>query len=449
MISPSKKEFPIHPKYKMGQAASLSSIPEAHIRIYMNLLQLKNPGQTAQMIRTLMSSPEHADSAKKLGIYGNLLYYCQIVESGGAPPKLPGFPAAASAAQPVSAPLTPAQLLPPQQRAVPQQPVQQQQGGRHMQTYNTGQVAAPKASEKGNEKAMNYFSACLRILELEEEVALTEASLKVAYKKSVIRAHPDKGGSEQEFEAVTRAYAYLGEILRRMNGGRSQEGKVEAPTVLHGSRANEEEKWRMAQPVSLNPDKLDMKNFNNLYEQTRMPDPEEAGYGDWLKGEEQAEQHTPQFSGKFNREVFHKVFEEEAKKKGNGNNQQNSLVVQEMSLASRLGFATELGRTAREDFTVTAHEGKMQYTDLKKAYTQYNTFSHETANAPIHARSLEEYSSSRKAAPPPLTDHEMASLQQAEIQAKKAEEMRKMRMAQEAVEENDYFERMKRLVIKN
>ena len=426
----------------MGQAASLSSIPEAHRRIYSNLLQLKNPGQTAQMIRTVLGSPEHAKSAQQMGIYGNLLYYCQIVESGGAPPRLPGALDTVLNQQTLASPTVPVQ------RVASNSIASNSVASSNLATTGSSQVTV-QATEKGNERAMNYFSACLRILELEEEIALTEVSLKAAYKKAVVRAHPDKGGSEQEFEAVTRAFAYLGEILRRMNGGRAKEGKVEAPTVLHGTRTTEEDKWKMAQPVALNPDKLDMKNFNTLYEQTRIPDPEEAGYGDWLKGEEQTSEQAPKFGGKFNRDVFHKMFEEEAKKKSAAAaSSQNSLVVQEMSLASRLGFATELGRTARDDYTVTAHEGRMQYTDLKKAYTEYNMFSHETANAPVHSRTFEEMSSNRKAAPPPLTDNEMLSLQEAEKRNQMAEEKRKLRMAQEAVHENDYFERMKRLVIK-
>ncbi len=294
---------------------------------------------------------------------------------------------------------------------------------------------------------MNYFTACLRILRLEEEVALTEDALKAAYKKAVVRAHPDKGGSEKEFEAVTRAYAYLGEILRRIHGGRVKEGKVEAPTALQSGREVEADKWKMVEPTALNPNKLDLNTFNKIFEQTRVPDPEETGYGDWLKGGDE-NQAGPQFSGKFNRDVFNSVFEEDAKKKQRGPT--NALMVQEMSLASRMGYATELGRGAREDFTVAPHEGKMAFTDLKKAYTEYNTFSHETAGVKVDTRSFDQVQKDRKAAPAPLADHEMESLRSAEQQMAKAEQQRQLRMAQQAISEQDYFEKMKsRLTIRN
>ena len=310
------------------------------------------------------------------------------------------------------------------------------------------------ASQKGNEKAMSYFSACLRILELEEEVALTHDSLKSAYKKAVIRAHPDKGGSEKEFEAVTRAYAYLGDILKRINGGRSTEGKVEAPTALSNTRTNDAEAWKIA-PVQLNPSKLNLDAFNSMFEKTRIPDPEESGYGDWLKNSEDgrkssASASAPAFSGKFNREVFHKAFEEESRPlRAHG---ANALVAQELSLARGMGYATELGRTAREDYTVAAVEtGKGQaFTDLKKAYTEYNTFTHQTANVKVSSnQSIDQMVKDRKTAPTPLADAELLSLKHAEEALAKQEDVRRRRVAEEAIAENNYFERMKRLVIRN
>lgn len=397
-----------------------SGIAAPHIRMYENLLGIQSVATRVQMIKTILSSPEHVQSAKASGIYGHLLHYVQVAQTGGVPPVLPG---------------------------------EVQRGGSQIVVRAGvgagGQVQKKsQPTEKGNERAVNYFSACLRILELEEEVALTEESLKAAYKKAVVRAHPDKGGSEKEFEAVTRAYAYLGEILKRIHGGRAKEGKVEAPTALQGTRTTEEDRWKHVEPVALNPKNLDMNKFNQMFEQTRIPDPEEAGYGDWLKGGDD-KIDAPKFSGKFNRDVFNKTFEE-----GAGANkpkkQYGAMVAQEQSLASRLGYATELGRTARDDYTVAPHDSKgLVFTDLKKAYTEYNTFSHETQDVKVTARSLDQYQAERERAPDPLADEEMSAMVQAEKAAARAEEQRKLRKAEEAMAEESYFKRMQRLVIRN
>jgi len=404
-------------------------IPDAHIRMYENLLSIKAINTRVQIIQTILSSPEHQASARAAKVYGHLLHYIQVIQAGGASPTLPGMK--------VSEP------------GLTQRPSAtargQNLGGQELSIHTNNSVSVRReASEKGNERAMNYFSACLRILELEEEVALTAEALKGAYKKAVIRAHPDKGGSEKEFEAVTRAYAYLGEILRRIHGGRDKEGKVEAPTALQGNRSSDADAWKMVEPVRLNPNKLDINTFNTMYEQTRIPDPEEAGYGDWLKGDTPSA--GPKFSGKFNRDVFHKTFEEEQRGRGT---KQGVMVVQEQSLANRLGYATELGRSARDDYTVAANDPGLKYTDLKKAYTEYNTFSQDTAGVKVENRNFDQYSKTRDKAPAPLEDHELAALHLAEKAAADAEERRKLRQAQEAVSEGDYFERMKRLIIRN
>ena len=396
---------------------NLQSIPDAHIRIYKNLLSIQDIQTRIQMIHTLLASPEHRASSVKAGIYGQIMQYIQTVEGGGRG-VLPGEGVSGGG-------------------STRQELVQRKEEQR-----------VTIASDKGNEKAINYFSACLRILELEEEVALTQETLKAAYKKAVIRAHPDKGGSEKEFEAVTRAYAYLGDILRRILGGRTVEGKVEAPTALSSTRSKEAESWKHIEPVRLNPNKLDMNMFNRMFEETRLPDPDDQGYGDWLKDTSE-KGNGQKFSGKFNRDVFNKMFEEEARGGKGKQGASNALVVQEMSLASRMGYGVELGRSKTDDYTVAPHEGKVAYTDLKKAYTEYNTFSQETAGVKVDSRSIEEIRTERKAAPAPLRDYEREALLEAEARAKKAEELRKIRMAHEARQEEDHFARMQRLVIRD
>jgi curved DNA-binding protein CbpA len=380
----------------MGNTAS---IPEAHVRIYTNTMAIQNTATRAQMIKTLIQSPEHIDSMKRAGIYGSILHSIQQ----GTEPKTT------------------------------------------MVTKAPGQ--AMQSSQKGNERAMNYFSACLRILQIEEEVAVTADGLKAAYKKAVLRAHPDKGGSEKEFEAVTRAYAYLGEILERIHGGRAAEGKVEAPTALASTRSTHEEKWKMVEPVRLNPAKLDVQTFNDMFEKTKIPDPDESGYGDWLKGEDK-EKTGPKFGGKFNRDVFNRAFEDEQKGRGS-QRPSGAIVAQELSMASRMGYGVELGRSGRDDYTVSPNENGLKFTDLKKAYTDYSTFSQDTVGVRVENRSVQQYQAEREAAPVVFNDSEREQLQASEQRMQQAEERRKLRVAQEAVEEESYFQRMKRLVIRN
>jgi len=297
---------------------------------------------------------------------------------------------------------------------------------------------------KRNEKALNYFQSCLEVLGLEEEVALTEVLLKKAYKRVALKAHPDKGGSEEDFAAITRAHAYLGEILLRIKGGRAKEGKMEAPEALRDTREGASKEWEMVQPVRLNPKKLDMNAFNQMFEQTRIPDPEEDGYGDWLKSTETANS-GPTFGGKFNRDVFNKGFEEEAKAKARQGHELAHRQPEGLTLAPN---AVELGRGAGGGFTAAAN-ANLKFTDLRNAYTSDNMITNQVSDVNVETRSFDQYSSSRKQAPAPLSNQELAGVQAAEAAAARREEQRRLRAAQEDSLGSQYFERMKRLVITN
>jgi curved DNA-binding protein CbpA len=335
----------------------------------------------------------------------------------------------------------------PQQRQIQ---YQQQQS----QTQIVNHIQAPQVQQrpsahimKGrrNEKALNYFQKCLEVLGLTEEVALTEEALKKAYKRVALKAHPDKGGTEEEFEAITRAHAYLGEILLRIKGGRKKEGVVEAPEALQDTRKDESKQWEMVEPVRLNPKKLDMNAFNQMFEQTRIPDPEEDGYGDWLKGAD-GPAAGPKFGGKFNRDVFNQAFEEEAAKRRAQGGQVTVRQPEALTLAPMSGV--ELGRGGGGNYTA-AVGSSMKFTDLKNAYTSENMITNQVSDVRVEARSFDQYSSSRKQAPAPLSNQEMAGVIAAEAAAAKREEQRRLRAAQEDSLGAQYFERMKRLVITN
>ena len=420
----------------MGNGHSLESYDPAHIRIYRNILSIHSQTVRVQMIQTALAGPEYVNTAKRLGVYANLLAFISSVQRGERPALLPGERTG------IPAPMPQAQNTSERNTGTSQLVLRG--GGATIDPHK--QVAKTGA----NTKAMSYFTSCLKVLGLEEEVALTDEALKAAYKKAATRAHPDKGGSEEAFEAVTRSYAYLSEILKRIHGGRGKEGVVEAPAVLTQGRSSDAEAWKHVEPVRLNAKNLDMNAFNKMFEQTRMPDPDDEGYGDWLRTEGGAEEagSKKNFGGKFNREVFHQMFEDElknSKKGGRENNHQLSVMTtRPMMLAPTMGV--ELGRDRPSDYTAAAN-ANLKYTDLKNAFTTESTFSGQVADVRVDARNFDQYSTEYKSAPRALAHHEMEAVQAAEREVMQREAARKMRAAQHDVQTQDHFERMKRLVI--
>jgi len=405
----------------MGQVQSLHDFPASHVKIYRDLLRIQNPATRAEMIRTLLAGPEYLQSARSAGLYPNFLAYIAATKAGEKPAPLPGEMVMAGVVQ----------------RSAPQQNQIVSSAG--PKATVTGS-AAHVTKGKRNEKALTYFQNCLYVLGLQEEVALTEDALKKAYKRAALAAHPDKGGSEQGFEAVTRAHAYLGEILLRIKGGRAKEGVVEAPNRLQDTRSNESKQWAMVEPVRLNPQKLDMNAFNQMFEQTRIPDPDEDGYGDWLKAPDAEGGQT--FSGKFNRDVFNKAFEDEARRKPVS----QDVALRQPQALTLPSAGVEIGR---QGGNYTAATGGLKYTDLKNAYTLENTITNQVAGARVEARSFDTMSASRKKTPEPLSNSEMEGIAAAEAAEAQREHQRRLRAAQEDSLAGQYFERMKRLVITN
>jgi len=394
----------------MGNNQS-AQIDPSHVKIFNHLRTIQNPTTKVQMIQTILAGQEYVVSAKKAGIYADLLAY--VAQQHSLPPVI-------------------------------QPPVNNQQMQQLVQHTTKPRNHIERVSKvNSEEKAIGYFQACLEVLELEEEVALTEEILKRTYKKAILKHHPDKGGSEKEFEKITRAYAYLGEILRRIHGGRNTTANVDAPNVLKDSRAKEYEQVKQVEPVKLNPKKLDVNAFNKMFEQTRIPDPEEDGYGDWLKSPEDNSASSTKFSGKFNRDVFNKAFEDDAKGLAK---EQNYLIKEPQSMLMAPTLGVELGRDKPDSFTAAYNSG-LKFTDLKQAYTTEANFSKQVANVRVDSRNYEQYKNDYGNKPRPMSHAEMEEIQRGEAIMQEREKQRQIRAAQEDIGASRYFERMKQLVI--
>ncbi len=407
----------------------------SHVRIYNDLVRINDPVTRVRTLETVLLDPGCIASARQAGIYGSLLNYIRGVRAGERV-MFPGIGSPAPAPAPSPA-VAVAQRL--------QSQSQSQLQSKQIQTYRAP-APAPAwevVSATPSSKALDYFTQCLNVLGIADEEDLTEDVLKIAYKKAALRAHPDKGGSEARFEAVTRAHAYLTEILRRIKGSRKVTNEtVSAPAALQKDRASESQAWEQIQPVRLDPKNLNMTVFNQLYEQTRIPDPEDDGYGDWLKDEDNAS-GAPKFSGKYNRDVFNKMFQEEAAKKATS----NALILHpEMMALNSSAAGVEIGRDKPQTYTAPAN-ADLQYTDLRAAYTTENTISPYVANVKVEERNLKDYKESYKAGPKALSSQEQAAMEQFKLQQQQYEVQRQRRAAQDDLNAANYFERMKRLAL--
>lgn len=426
-----------------------TSVDPVHQRMYSNMIQIHDPSKRVQIIQTCLASMEYVNSSKRAGIYSYLLHYVSTVQSGANPPHLPGEQQAFT---PAAVPRTLQPNMAQGIGATHPSMIHATQASSHAQRQQqivTRTDSTPSwkvITDTSKQKAMSYFASCLEVLGIQEEVALTEEALKVAYKKMALRSHPDKGGSEEYFEAVTRAYAYLSEILKFMKGGKRTMGggQVDA-TQARSSRDAEAKQWEFSgEPVRLNAKNLDMNAFNKMFEQTHMPDPDSDGYGDWLKSSD-SNASGPKFKGEFNRDVFNRMFDEESRK---GGKQSTNLIVHPGQMALTLNPTSGVDLVGeRPDSYTAAPNSKFQFTDLRGAYTSDSTISDKVSNVQVGDRNFEQYRASREKAPDPFNQSELHGIQEYERRQQSMDVLRERKRAEMNVRNQQYHDRMKQMVI--
>jgi curved DNA-binding protein CbpA len=424
------------------------------------MIKIQDPIKRIQIIQTCMTSIEYVNSAKRCGIYSYLLHYISTVQAGGQPPVLPGEQGQTQYHQPQSEPSIPRSLQPnfnanggigathPSMLHAPNATTYQSSSrSSQIVQHQSNEPSWKVITDTPKQKAISYFASCLEVLNIQDEVALTEESLKSAYKKMALRSHPDKGGSEEYFEAVTRAYAYLVEILKFMKGGKrgATTGPVHTSNVQQ-SREADAKKWDYGgEPVRLNAKNLDMNAFNTLFEQTHMPDPDSDGYGDWLKSADSQSGGGEKFKGEFNRDVFNRMFEDEARK---GAKQSTHMIVHPGQMALTLNPTNGVDLVGeRPDSYTAAPNSRFQFTDLRGAYTSESTISDKVSNVAVHDRNFEQYRASREKAPDPFNQSELHSIREFEQRQKSADEMRERKRAEMHMRNQQYHDRMKQMVI--
>ncbi len=133
--------------------------------------------------------------------------------------------------------------------------------------------------------------------------------IKKAYKRQSLRYHPDKGGSEEDFALITRAYVYIMKKLDRLQYNLATDAGMK-------STAQEYMREQESQPkenIYVDRMKFDPKVFNKVFDDNKLGDVNDDGYADIMTSGPRTEKDVEvknMFNGKFNREVFQSEFEE-------------------------------------------------------------------------------------------------------------------------------------------
>lgn len=440
----------------MGQIAS--SHDPRHVRIWNNLNALSSTNARLQMLHTLMEGAEYITAAKRAGIYAELLGWMSAQRRG----EYFAWPTPYSSSQTIPMPVRTMGSMPPMPTMGSMPPT------RPEVTKNRQLATIPPPK-----RAMDVLHESYLLLGLDDSKPLTHELLRNYYKRAAVKVHPDKGGSAEAFDAVTRAFLYIQEVLDKLLPKTGKSGTDERFSM----KVNPETAMRMrgdyvpgsvdpappgtpqlenAPPIALNPKKLDMNVFNKLFEENKLPDPEQDGYGDWLQSQEGRASSTEVMRGKYNKDIFNKMFEEDAKKVVATTKSELTPYKPPNDMIMAPGFGTELGVVKKDNFIKTTGNtlggAGLAYTDLKYAYTEGSTFSQEINDVHLEGRpkTLEQAKTEYNAPPRALSSEESAGLAAIERAREYAEQQRRQRVAAYDVDVESAHNRLKsRLLIRN
>lgn len=446
----------------MGVAASSSYDPR-HVRIWGHLCALTSAQSRIQMLETLFSGAEYVNSAKRAGIYSSLLTWMAATRRG----EYAAWPDPTVA---YTAPVVP-------DRFIPQPQLRPQNEVLHQATAAPPRMAAAPRTQQlavipPPKRALDVLHESYRILGIDDTKPLTHEGLRLSYKRAAVRAHPDKGGSADEFDAVTRAFLYLEEVLDKLIPKSASAKNTSDPrftaavnpetalkargtwndstTVAAAPPGTLRIEDRDAPPIALNPKKLDMTVFNKLFEENRLPDPDkDDGYGDWLKSQDARTGPSADMRGKYNKDIFNKMFEDEARRQTNTTALSAYKPPSDLIMAP--GFGTELGADRPQTYTKAVNGHGIGYTDLKHAYTEEATFSQHIAGLSTDGRpkTFEDAKREYGSAPQAMTAEQAAAVAAFERAKAAAELQRQTRMAARDVDAAAYHDRLKnRLLIR-
>ena len=179
-------------------------------------------------------------------------------------------------------------------------------------------------------------------------------SLKKAYLKAALSSHPDRGGTQEQFQQVSIAYAVL---MKKFEG--NQYNDHEQLKKSYENKELDTEQQKMTN------DNFDVNVFNKVYDENRMEDIYDKGYGDWFK-KEGTQQKTKMFQGEFNKDLFNREFE--SYKKSNSKKSNELAIREPKENISYKGSDSIVSLGQKNVKNFSGESGGLGYRDLRDAY---------------------------------------------------------------------------------
>lgn len=217
-----------------------------------------------------------------------------------------------------------------------------------------------------------------------------ERSLKKAYLKQAMVTHPDRGGSQSEFQKVSIAYTLLLKKLSDQNNNHIHNDlRNNAQSYMSDQSSNNMRNTNMT-------DQFDVNMFNKIYTENKIDDVFDKGYGDWMEKNNNTIEQPKMFNKSFNKDLFNSEFNkykvQQQKQSGNQLVRYDEPQV-DISMRGKDSLMV-LGRDNVADFSGTS-EGGLTFRDYKDAFTNSCLIDESSVNIDDRSNDIHTMKSSR------------------------------------------------------
>ena len=260
-----------------------------------------------------------------------------------------------------------------------------------------------------------------QILDIPYNASITQ--IRDQFKKLVLKHHPDRGGDPNIFNIVKQAYSYL--YKYKLNEEKQLQ-KEQRNFDKYTSQRNFQTEGleREFQKIKINPnDKdIDMDKFNKIFEEHRIEDADDRGYG-FSRGGKREEADELLKKKKIVKKMEIEVYEEPEPIELTTDNYK------------------KLGTKHIKDFS----SSRSQYTDLQKAYTEYDSTTMKNYRTKEY-KSVGEYESARNNQKFQMTKEDRRKMKMKEQQELAMEEKRRYYVSQQDKQYEKQFNSLSRYI---
>jgi curved DNA-binding protein CbpA len=266
-----------------------------------------------------------------------------------------------------------------------------------------------------------------------------ENTLKKAYLRKAMVSHPDRGGSQSEFQKVSIAYTVLLKKLSDKNNNH-----------LHNDLRNNSQSY-MTQQSSNNmrntnmTDQFDINLFNKIYDENKLDDVYDKGYGDWMSQNtnEKLLEQPKMFNKSFNKDLFNNEFNkyktQQQKQMGNQVVQYDEPLV-DISMRGKDSLMV-LGQKNVSDFSGQS-SGGLTFRDYKDAFTNSCLIDESSVNLDNRSNNIHTLKSSRTNVNYKMSADDLRKQELIKLKQQKEEEQRLYRLQQKDNQASNTYERI-------